>query len=101
MEARKFPGVIKAYDTLSDAEKLERYKDAFQLYRGVRKELTHASESMEKELKEKTDTIKKQKKKINTLTKENEQLKAQLAVSPVLRIWQGLLRRVKRLLHLK
>ena len=101
MEARKFPGVIKAYDTLSDAEKLERYKDAFQLYRGVRKELTHASESMEKELKEKTDTIKKQKKTINTLTKENEQLKAQLAVSPVLRIWQGLLRRVKRLLHLK
>ena len=101
MEARKFPGVIKAYDTLSDAEKLERYKDAFQLYRGVRKELTHASESIEKELKEKTDTIKKQKKKINTLTKENEQLKAQLAVSPVLRIWQGLLRRVKRLLHLK
>lgn len=81
MEARRFPGVIKAYDMLSDAEKLERYKDAF--------------------LQAETHTVKKQNEKILALTKENEQLKAQLAVSPVLRIWRGLLRRMKLLLHIK
>ena len=66
---------------LSDAEKLERYKDAF--------------------LQAETHTVKKQNEKILALTKENEQLKAQLAVSPVLRIWRGLLRRMKLLLHIK
>ena len=90
MNARQFPGVIKAYDTLTDTEKLERYKDSFELYREVRKNLTETLDVSEK-------TVKKQAAQIERLQKENETLKAQLRVNPLLRVWRGILRRLKKL----
>ncbi len=101
MDARKFSGVIKAYDTLTDAEKLERYKDSFQLYREVRKNLADSLETKEKELRAEKETLKTQKKQIQTLTKENERLKEQLSVNPFLRIWRAVLRRMKKLFRSK
>ena len=94
MDAHKYPGVIKAYDTLTDAEKLERYKDSFQLYREIRKELTSTLEEDEKEIA----ALKKQAAQTQRLEQENEKLKAELRINPVVRIWRGLLRRLKRLL---
>ena len=94
MDAHKYPGVIKAYDTLTDAEKLERYKDSFQLYREIRKELTSTLEEDKKEIA----ALKKQAAQTQRLEQENEKLKAELRINPVVRIWRGLLRRLKRLL---
>ena len=120
MDAHKYPGVIKSYDVLTDAEKLERYKDSFQLYREIRKDLASSLKTEQKKvasrdekikardkkledrnekLKQRDEKIRSQKEQIAALKKENETLKAELRVNPLLRIWRGILRRLRRLLH--
>ena len=94
MDAHQYPGVIKAYSTLTDAEKLERYKDSFQLYREIRKELTETLDEDKKEIA----ALKKQAAQTKQLEKENKELKEALNKPLLVRILRAFLRRVKRLL---
>ncbi len=98
MDAHRYPGVIKAYNTLSDAEKLERYKDSFQLYREIRKELSTELEKKNADLEAQKKTVKKQAAQVKQLKEENQTLKEALERPLLVRILRGLLRRIKALL---
>ncbi len=98
MDAHRYPGVIKAYNTLSDAEKLERYKDSFQLYREIRKELSTELEKKTADLEAQKKTVKKQAAQVKQLKEENQTLKEALERPLLVRILRGLLRRIKALL---
>ena len=98
MDAHKYPGVIKAYNTLTDAEKLERYKDSFQLYREIRKELTESLDETKAALSDQKKTAKKQAAQIKQLENENKELKEMLDKHPLIRVLRIFWRKLKRFL---
>ncbi len=97
MDARKFPGVIKAYEALNDAQKLERYKDSFTLYREIRKELADTLDETKRDLSAQKKTVKKQAAELEQLKKENAELKETLNRNPLMRVLKAILRRLRRL----